>query len=181
MFEELSLHLLDIAMNAVAAGARTISISVLESPRHNWLILRVRDDGRGMDAATLARVLQRQATSKTSRKKAIGLGLALLRQTSETCGGHFHVRSAPGRGTAVTASMRYGHIDRPPLGDLTDTILTLCAARPEIDVRLYYHNDEYEHRFSSQELAGAPKEPNHHEPRRTQATQGKSPAPGRAA
>lgn len=151
MFEELSLHILDIAMNSLAAHAQKVEIHVLESRKHDRLILRLRDNGRGMDKATLRRVL-RGGTTKQSRKKNIGLGLALLRQTSEMCGGHFHIHSAPGNGTSVTASMRLGHIDRPPLGDLNATILTLCAANPKVDVRLHYQTDKKQFRFSSQEL-----------------------------
>ena len=67
MFEELSLHLLDIAMNSLAAGAQTVELSVIENRKRDWLILRVRDNGRGMDAATLRRVLQERTTSKTAR------------------------------------------------------------------------------------------------------------------
>jgi len=152
MFEELSLNILDIAMNSLAANAKKVEISVLESRKHDRLILRVRDDGRGMDAATLDRLLRSRGTTKTSRKKKIGLGLALLQQTAEMCGGHFHVRSAPGRGTTVTASMRESHIDRPPLGDLNATILTLCAANPDVEVQLNYRSDEQALRFNSQEL-----------------------------
>ena len=151
MFEELSLHILDIAMNSLAANAQEIEIRVLESQQRDWLIVRVRDNGRGMDAATLRHVL-RGGTTKQSRKKNLGLGLALLRQTAEMCGGHFHVRSAPGKGTSVTASMRVGHVDRPPLGDLNATILTLCAANPAVDVRLHYRTDKEAFQFSSQEL-----------------------------
>jgi len=153
MLEELSLHLLDMAMNSLAAGARCVQIAVLESAKRNWLIVRVRDDGHGMDAATLERVL-RGHSGKQSRKKKIGLGLALLRQTSEMCGGHFHVRSAPGRGTAVAASMRYHHVDRPPLGDLQATMLALCAANPAVDVQLHYQSDDGKFFFSSQEQKG---------------------------
>ena len=151
MFEELSLHILDIAMNSITANARKVEINVLESQQHDRLVLRVRDDGSGMDAATLRRVL-RGGTTKQSRKKNIGLGLALLRQTAEMCGGNFQVRSAPGQGTSVTASMRLGHVDRPPLGDLNATILTLCAANPAVDVRLDYRTDTETFQFSSQEL-----------------------------
>lgn len=152
MFEELSLHVLDIAMNSLAAGAKRVEIAVVESQRHDFLILRVRDNGCGMDAAMLARVLDQRTTSKKSRKKNIGLGLAMLRQTCEMCGGHFHVRSAPGQGTSVTASMRLGHVDRPPLGDLNSTILALCAANENVDVQLKYRTDKEAFQFSSQEL-----------------------------
>lgn len=166
MFDELSLNILDIGMNAVAAGATMLELSVIESQRRDWLILRVRDNGRGMDAATLRRVLDHHASSKTGRKKAIGLGLALLRQTAEMCGGTFDVRSVPGRGTSVTASMRLRHIDRPPLGDLQATVLAL-SAQPTLDVRLCYRTDNATFHFSS-------KEGTHDEPRRTQET----PRPG---
>jgi signal transduction histidine kinase len=152
MFEELSQHILDIAMNSLSANATTVSISVLESRRHDRMILRVRDDGCGMDAAMLQRVLSSPTTTKRSRKKPIGLGLAFLRQTSEMCGGHFAVRSAPGRGTSVTASMRLSHIDRPPLGDLNATILALCAAEKRTAVQLNYHPDEQKLCFDSREL-----------------------------
>jgi len=152
MFEELSLHILDIAMNSIAANARTIEISVLESQRRDRLVLRVSDDGRGMDAAMLEKVLTKRITTKVTRKKNIGLGLALLRQTAEMCDGHFQVRSTPGKGTRVTASMRLGHVDRPPLGDINGTILSLCAASADADVRLRYRTDKEEFRFSSKEL-----------------------------
>jgi len=174
MFEELSLHVLDIAMNSLAAGARTIQIAMIESAKHDWLILRIRDDGRGIDKTTLQKVLSSSVSTKQHRKKQIGLGLALLRQTSEMCGGTFHVRSAPGQGTAVTASMRYSHVDRPPLGDLSSTILALCAANPNVDVQLSYHSDETRFQFSSQELKQNERCGN--EPRRTQKVEGKSPA-----
>ena len=163
MMEELSMHVLDIAMNSLAAGARRVEIAVLESHRHNFLILRVRDDGRGMDAATLTRVLDRHTTSKRSRKKNIGLGLAMLRQTCEMCDGHFYMRSVPGRGTSVTASMRLEHVDRPPVGDLNATILALCAADEKVDVQLKYRTDKEAFQFSSQELQQ--QEGTNHEPR----------------
>jgi signal transduction histidine kinase len=152
MFEELSLHILDIAMNSLAAGARIVSIVVHEDRAQNELLVQIRDDGHGMDEATLHKVLTRSTTSKTSRKKSIGLGLALLRQTAEMCAGKFRVESKVGVGTAVTATMQLSHIDRPPVGDLNSTILSLCAAAPTVDVRLSYRSDEGSFEFSSQEL-----------------------------
>ena len=153
MFEELSLHMLDIAMNSLTAGARTVRITVAEHARRDRLTIRIQDDGRGMDKALLERVLAAPVSTKRHRKKAIGLGLALLRQTAEMCGGEFHVRSTRGRGTTVTASMRLLHVDLPPLGDLNATILALCAANPAVDVRLDYLSDTEHFHFSSKELA----------------------------
>ena len=153
MFEELSLHILDIAMNSLTAGARTVQIMVAEHARRDRLTIRIQDDGRGMDEATLERVLAAPVSTKRNRKKAIGLGLALLRQTAEMCGGKFEVHSTPGVGATVTASMRLLHVDLPPLGDLNATILALCAANPAVDVQLDYLSDTERFHFSSKELA----------------------------
>ena len=174
MFDVLSLNILDIAMNSLAAGARKIQVAVIESVKHNWLILRIRDDGRGMDGSTLKRVLARNFTTMSSRNKPIGLGLALLRQSSEMCGGTFDIRSVQGRGTSITASMRLSHVDRPPLGDLNATILALCASNEAVDVQLHCRSDEGTFHFSSQEGR-------HHEPRRTQETQRQGATTSRAA
>ena len=173
MLEELSLHILDIGMNSLAAGAKKLEVAVIENTKRDWLVIRIRDDGHGMDEQTLQDVLDHRITSKKGRKKQIGLGLAFLQQTSEMCGGTFHVRSQPGKGTSVTASMRLSHIDRPPLGDINGTILTL-SSRSEVDVQLHYRSDDQTFHFSSQE--GKP-----NEPRRTQETQRQSSTTSHAA
>lgn len=164
MFDELSLHILDIGMNSLAAGATAVRITVIENIERDWLIVRVLDNGRGMDAHTLRRVMTANFSTKAGRRKQIGLGLALLRQVSESCGGTFHVHSRPGKGTGVTASMRGSHMDRPPLGDLETTLRALRLANPQADVQLCYR-----------------KKGQAHEPRRTQKTQRQSAAAGCAA
>lgn len=192
MFEELSLHILDIAMNSVTAGARTVQIMVGEHARRDQLALRIQDDGCGMDTAMLERVLVAPVSTKRHRRKGIGLGLAMLRQTTEMCDGDFQLRSAPGSGTTVTASMKLSHVDRPPLGDLNATILALCAANPAVDVQLHYLSDTEHFHFSSKELAekksisrpGNPAgggEKHHYEPERTQTVERKGAAAGRLA
>jgi anti-sigma regulatory factor (Ser/Thr protein kinase) len=189
MFEELSLHILDIAMNSLTAGARTIQITITEHTRRDLLTIRVQDDGHGMDEDTLKRVLADLTTTKRSRKKDIGLGLALLRQTAETCDGKFDVRSKLGAGTTVTASMKFSHVDCPPLGDLNATILALCAANPAADVQLHYQSGEEQFHFSSKEpaekkVASRPEriwsgeEKTNYEPGRTQKVKRESTAAG---
>ncbi len=174
MFDQLSLNILDIGMNSLTAGATVLRITVIEDATHDQLLIRIRDNGRGMDEKTLRDVLAKNASTKTGRKKPIGLGLALLRQTSDMCDGVFHVESTPGQGTGVTASMRLSHVDRPPLGDLNATIFTLCAMNPKADVQLQYVSGDDRFYFSSQEGK-------YDEPRRTQETQGKGAAASRAA
>jgi hypothetical protein len=174
MFDQLSLNILDIGMNSLAAGATVVRITVIEDAAHDQLLIRIRDNGRGMDEKTLRDVLAKNASTKAGRKKPIGLGLALLRQTSEMCDGAFRIQSAPGKGTGVTASMRLSHVDRPPLGDLNATIFALCAVNQDADVQLHYRSGDQKFHFSSQEGK-------HNEPRRTQETQGKGAAAGCAA
>ncbi|MGD0251417.1 MAG: ATP-binding protein [Verrucomicrobiota bacterium] len=189
MFEELSLHILDIAMNSIAAKARIVQIMISEHAQRDMLSIRIQDNGRGMDADTLERVLADLATTKRSRKKDIGLGLALLRQTAEMCGGEFDVRSTPGMGTTVTVSMKLSHVDRPPLGDLNATILALCATNPAVDVQLHYLTDTEHFHFSSKEpakkkVASRPEriwsgeEKTNYEPGRTQKVKRESTAAG---
>jgi len=189
MFEELSLHILDIAMNSITAQARVVQIMIGEYTRRDRLTVRIQDNGRGMDAATLKRVLAEHGTTKRDRKKDIGLGLALLRQTAEMCDGKFEVRSTPGLGTTVTASMRLSHVDRPPLGDLNATILALCAANPAVDVQLHYLSDTEHFHFSSKEAAKkkvasrpertwSSEEKTNYEPGRTQKVKRESAAAG---
>jgi len=189
MFEELSLHILDVAMNSIAAKARTVQIMIGEYARRDMLTIRVQDNGCGMDGDTLKRVLAGLTTTKRSRKKNIGLGLALLRQTAEMCDGKFEVRSTPRMGTTVTASMRLSHVDRPPLGDLNATLLALCAANPAVDVQLHYLTDAEHFHFSSKEPAekkvpGRPErirsgeEKTNYEPGRTQKVKRESTTAG---
>jgi hypothetical protein len=161
-------------MNSLAAGATVLRITVIEDTERDWLVIRIRDNGRGMDKKTLRDILAKNASTKADRKKPIGLGLALLRQTSEMCGGVFHVHSAPGEGTGVTASMRASHVDRPPLGDLNATIFALCAANPTVNIELNCESNGEKFHFSSQEGK-------YHEPQRTQEAQRQSTATGLAA
>ncbi|HEX9114349.1 MAG TPA: ATP-binding protein, partial [Nitrospirota bacterium] len=124
--DDLSLHILDIAENSVRADARNIEIIITREA--GILRVEVNDDGRGMDAATLARV--RDPFFTTKRKKT-GLGIPLLSQAAEQTGGNVTVDSAPGRGTKVTVTFPWEHVDRPPIGSMADTLLTLIAGHPD--------------------------------------------------
>ena len=127
---ELSLHLLDIAENSVAAGARSITIRVNEDLAGDRMILSVQDDGRGMDSETAARIVDPFVTSRTTRK--VGLGLPLLKEAAEFCNGYLRIDSVLGQGTLVEVAFQHSHIDRMPLGDLASTIITLLVSSPEI-------------------------------------------------
>jgi hypothetical protein len=127
---ELSLHLLDIAENSVAAGARNITLRVSEDLAGDRMVLSVQDDGKGMDAETAARIVDPFVTTRTTRK--VGLGLPLLKEAAELCGGYLRINSELGQGTLVEVAFQHNHIDRMPLGDLASTLITLLVSSPEI-------------------------------------------------
>jgi anti-sigma regulatory factor (Ser/Thr protein kinase) len=134
--EDLSLHILDIAENALTAGARNLSIEVQEDHSADLLTVAIADDGRGMSSEIAARAADPFTTTRTTRK--VGLGLALLREAAVAAGGGLEIRSSPGKGTTVTATFRLGHIDRKPLGSMAETILALLAAPGQVEI-VYRH------------------------------------------
>ncbi len=149
------LHVLDLVVNAVEAGAGTIRVVVDEDPDRDRLTIRAADNGRGMSPGLLDAVLGRLRSARPGRRRPIGLGLALLRQTAEMCGGCFRVVSRPGRGTLVTARMRYDHIDRPPLGDFAGTAFDLVIGNPRTGLRLTHRRGDRAHTFDSRSVRRA--------------------------
>lgn len=134
--EDLSLHILDIAENAITAGARTLTIRVTEDVPGDSLSLEIEDDGKGMSSEAVARAHDPFYTTRTERR--VGLGLAFLREAAAAANGSLEIRSAPGSGTTVKATFQHSHIDRKPLGSMAETIVALVAARADIDVH-YTH------------------------------------------
>lgn len=147
---ELALHLLDIAHNSVSAHARNITIAVAEDTLSDRLHLSVEDDGTGMDAETVRRVVDPFVTSRTTRK--VGLGIPLLKEAAEACNGYLEIQSTLGKGTRVDVEFQRSHIDRMPLGDVAETILTLVVGCPEIHWRLIYKVDQDVFDFDDQEI-----------------------------
>jgi Signal transduction histidine kinase len=131
MLEDLSQHVLDIAENSVAAGARNVVVEIREDVPRNLLAMCVEDDGRGMSPDFLARVTDPFTTSRTERR--VGMGLPFLKQSAELCGGSFDIRSEVGKGTRTEAVFLYDSIDRPPLGNMPETVMALFMGHPEID------------------------------------------------
>lgn len=127
---ELALHLLDIAENSVSAKAGTIRICVEEDQAADRLTIAVADDGIGMSAEMVERVTDPFVTSRTTRK--VGLGIPLLKAAAEACNGWLTITSAPGQGTTLRVEFQESHIDRMPLGNLPDTLLTLVVGSPEV-------------------------------------------------
>jgi len=133
---DLSLHILDIAENSVRAGAKLIEISVAEDVDGDMLTLKIKDDGKGMSPEAEARAADPFFTTKPGHR--FGLGLALLAQATREADGQFELSSRPGSGTAITATFRYSHPDRKPLGDIPATLAALVAGNPGVEL-IYEH------------------------------------------
>jgi len=155
---ELTLHLLDIAANSVSALSQNIHIEVVEDTINDRLFMSVKDDGKGMDAEMVKKVIDPFVTSRTTRK--VGLGIPLLKAAAESCNGWFKIESEPGKGTLVEVEFQRSHIDRMPLGDLPSTILTMIIATPEVHWTFRYRVNQEEFFFDDeplkQELEGVP-------------------------
>ncbi len=155
---ELALHLLDIAHNSVSAHARNITLSVEEDIQADRLRIMVEDDGKGMDAATVQQVSDPFVTSRVTR--SVGLGIPLLKAAAEACDGGMTIQSTPGVGTRIEVDFRRSHIDRMPLGNLADTILSLVVGCPEVHWVFRYRVGEFLFEFDDalikKELEGIP-------------------------
>jgi len=97
--QDLSLHILDVAENGIAAEATLIQITVEEDRRLTSLTIVIEDNGRGMEPKLLAKALDPFVTTRTTRR--VGLGLSLFQQSARMAGGDLSIDSTPGVGTKV--------------------------------------------------------------------------------
>ncbi|MFW6313120.1 MAG: sensor histidine kinase [Spirochaetota bacterium] len=136
--------LLDLVQNAADAGSSTVRITWRE--RDGSLLLAVEDDGCGMTGDLVARATDPFTTDGVKHpSRSVGLGLAFLRQTAESTGGRFRLDSKPGEGTRVALEAPVDHIDLPPTGDVSESLmLALCSEGPrEIEVERERDGNSY--------------------------------------
>ncbi|MHB1355152.1 MAG: ATP-binding protein [Anaerolineae bacterium] len=147
---ELSLHILDILQNSIEAGARHLELEISESTSANRLVIRITDDGRGMDRQTVERVLDPFFTTRTTRQ--VGLGIPLFRAATLLCHGDLTITSAPGIGTRVNAEFQLDHLDRAPLGDMASTLLCVILTNQTCELRYSHRVDERCFEFDTTEM-----------------------------
>ena len=125
--KELSLNILDIVQNSLAAGAAHIDIKLEETPE--TLRITVTDDGCGMTEETVRNVTDPFYTTRKTR--AVGLGIPFFKLAAEQTGGSLSLKSTPasedpvGHGTEISALFCKTSIDFTPLGDISSTLCTL--------------------------------------------------------
>lgn len=126
MHYEIADFVTDIVQNACEAGARSVDVAFEEDDES--VALRVRDDGKGMDADELARALDPFVTDGRKHPgRKVGLGLPFLKQALDLNGGEFSIRSEKGKGTEVVFRFDKRQVDCPPLGDVPGMMLSILC------------------------------------------------------
>jgi len=148
--KDLSLHILDIVQNSIRAKAQLIEIEITELLKENQLIIKINDDGTGMNSEQLQQAIDPFYTSRTTRK--VGLGLSLFKQNAEQTGGSFNIESEFGKGTKVTAIFGLNHLDRPIMGDLVGTFLLLICSSEKTDYVFKHQTPSGEFVLDTREL-----------------------------
>lgn len=136
---EISLHILDILQNSVAAGATLIQLDVIQHNSKDLLEVVIQDNGCGINAEMLPTVLDPFSTTRTTRK--VGMGLSMFKLSAMQTGGDLHITSQPGNGTCVRVRCHPSHIDCPPMGDLAGTVQLQAIGSPQIRLIFTFQGD----------------------------------------
>lgn len=147
---DLSLHIIDIIQNSISAGASLIKLTVGEKILENLLFIEIEDNGKGMTPEQVNSLDDPFFTSRTTRR--VGMGIPLFRDSAQQSGGDLVVKSQPGNGTKVTATFELDNIDRPPLGDIANTLILMVSANPNIEFYFRYIYQENEYVFDTIEV-----------------------------
>jgi anti-sigma regulatory factor (Ser/Thr protein kinase) len=152
MMEELSLHILDIVENSINAGATLVKIDLSIDKKMDEFNLTITDDGKGMDEEMVKNIRDPFFTTRTTRR--VGLGVSFLDEIADLTGGSLDINSTPGKGTVVSLRLPFNHPDRPPLGDIISTLMTILMTAQ--DTRFIYREtrDNKEWIFDSAEVTG---------------------------
>ena len=143
-------HILDIAQNSVRAKATLIEIIVVDSKKNDLWTLTITDNGCGMDEEMVKRATDPFFTSRTTRK--VGLGLALLQQNTIAARGDLKIESKPGEGTLLKAEFQLSHVDRPPVGNIGESLYLLFLGYKTGELRYEHMCEKGTFNISSSEL-----------------------------
>ena len=88
--EDLSLHILDIAENSIAAGASKVRIKIIEDVKKNLLLIEIKDNGKGMDENTIKMAQDPFFTTKYNKR--VGLGIPFLAQSAREAMGDNYIK-----------------------------------------------------------------------------------------
>jgi len=148
--KDLSLHLMDIVQNSISAKASKICVSLSADRQADILTMRIVDNGEGIEESLLKNITSPFTTTRKTRK--VGLGISFLKASSNMAEGDIEIYSKRFEGTTVEATFKISYIDRLPLGDLAETMVTLIMANPDIEFELDLDNNKDCFRFRTVEV-----------------------------
>lgn len=144
----------DTAQNSIEAGASEVHVTVAEEDGR--ITVDIRDNGKGMDESVLNRAFDPFYTEPGKHdKRKVGLGLPLLKQICEMCGGGVSLESEKGRGTHLSYFLDAKNIDLPPMGDLAGTVVTLFNYPGPFELVFAHRKGENGYSISRNELSEA--------------------------
>ena len=133
---DLSLYLLDLVQNSIAANATKVDIVIEEAVEANRLKMTITDNGIGMDELQLKKAVDPFYTTRTSRN--VGFGIPFIKMACELADGSLELSSKKNGGTTLIATFEYNHINTPPLGNLEETVYPLLI-HPQLLELTYMH------------------------------------------
>ena len=144
----------DTAQNSIEAGARNVSLEIVEDGA--TIAVRIKDDGKGMDEATQARAFNPFYTEPGKHdKRKIGMGLPFVKQTCDACGGTVTLESEKGVGTTLVCTFQADNIDLPPMGNLASAALSLFTFDGDFELVFRHRRGGEEYEISRSELKEA--------------------------
>ena len=144
----------DTAQNSIEAGASRVDVTLVEDGATVSVVIA--DNGKGMDEETRARAFDPFFSEAGKHdKRRVGLGLPILKQLCEACGGGLSLESEKGVGTTLSYHFDAKSIDLPPMGDLADTLTTLFNYPGAFELVFTHRTPKGEYSISRSELSEA--------------------------
>jgi PAS domain S-box-containing protein len=103
-FQDLQQVLTNVLLNARDAVADGGNITIKVSEDDERVLIRIRDDGKGIPADIIGRIFDPLVTTKRGQG-GTGLGLAISRRLIHACDGEITVESTPGSGSEFTVTL----------------------------------------------------------------------------
>lgn len=104
---------------ARAAGREVVTVRVEARAADGQVVVRVEDDGPGIDPGVRARLFQPLASA---RPGGTGLGLSFVQAVVELHGGSVRAEDRPGGGTVIVATIMGGTAADRPAGERPGTV-----------------------------------------------------------
>lgn len=143
----------DLVQNSIEANAKEITLNVEETDTNLKVVIK--DNGKGMSAATLEKAKDPFWSDGKHEHRKVGLGLPFLFQTSEMTGGSAKIETKEGTGTTVTFNFDPQNVDLPIFGNFVSTAVSLMTYGFEGNLTIERSRNRATYAVSKNELIDA--------------------------